>query len=677
MAALVLLLLGPLLSACWGSDTGSREAAATDWGPAPVQVDGTTVLAQSDGDGFRLHTASGDKEFLPGVNLGSTTPLHQPGEVGQIEAEQYRTWFAQMAEMGIRVVRIYTLHPPAFYDELAAWNQAHPQAPIYLVQGAYLPDESYVEGDGTLYDPEVDDAFSTELAHLSDAVHGDFQRAAEPGRAGGEWTTDVSPWLVSWIIGVEWDPFGVRRTDRQHAGAAYEPGRYFAATDEASPTERWLATHLEELAVREAERGVSVPMAFVNWPTTDPLDHPTEPSPNEDLVAVDPTHVLPTRAWPGGTFASYHAYPYFPDFQRDEPGLDDVSWRGEPDRYGGYLTRLRDQLEGTMPLLVTEFGVPSSLGSAHEGPRDRDQGGHTEQDAMATDADLMRLIADLDLGGAFVFSWEDEWFKRTWNTQLHQVAERRQLWHDPLTNEQWFGIVATDPDPLVDAAVEDVPESGAYEYVYTWADASWVHLELTFRDEIPARVQVDADVLPGLAGPDHRIVVDTEAGTAAVEVRRELDPIRLDTTVRPYRPDEDAPWHPFQLLVNQESRTPDGSTRPAEYQEVGLLRAGVWDPASPDHDSLSTWRVDPERRQLQLRIPWSMLGMADPSSRTALGEGVPAEMVTIDGIDLTFDADGEQLEQRFVWPEWNHTTYAARVKAGADALGEAFTELAP
>ena len=63
---------------------------------------------------------------------------------------------------------------------------------------------------------------------------------------------------------------------------------------------------------------------------------------------------------------------------------------------------------------------------------------------MGIDADLMRMMRDKGLGGAFVFSWADEWFKRTWNTLERQVAERRQLWHDPLTNEQWFGVLATD-----------------------------------------------------------------------------------------------------------------------------------------------------------------------------------------------------------------------------------------
>ena len=86
------------------------------------------------------------------MNLGSTTPTHQPGELA-ITAADYRRWFAQMGAMGVRAVRIYTIHPPAFYRELAAYNRAHAEAPLYLVQGVYLPDESYDQPGRTLYDP--------------------------------------------------------------------------------------------------------------------------------------------------------------------------------------------------------------------------------------------------------------------------------------------------------------------------------------------------------------------------------------------------------------------------------------------------------------------------------------------------------------------------------------------
>jgi hypothetical protein len=646
------------------------------WAPAPRDVDGLQVLAESDADGFRLHTASGDKAFLPGVNLGSTVPLLQPGEIGKIPTEQFATWFSEMGELGIRVVRIYTLPPPGFYDELAAYNEKHPDDPLYLFQGAYLPDESYIEEGRSLYDSEVDESFSRELEDISDAVHGDLVREPAPGRAGGEYTTDVSRWLAGWIIGVEWDPAGIERTDRLDADAPYRPGRYFVASDDATATERWIATHMDELAGWEADRGSSAPLAMANWPTADPLDHPEEPRESEDLVSIDATRVLPTQAWPGGTFASFHVYPYYPDFQRFEPGIQDEQWNGRDDPYAGYVARLREHYAGTMPLMVTEFGVPSSLGSAHLGPLGRDQGGHTEQEAMAMNADMMRMLAAKGIAGAFVFIWEDEWFKRTWNTMEHQDPERRQLWHDPLTNEQWFGLIATDPDPVVDAAVDASPTAGPFEYLYTWADASWVHLEVTTREALPRRLTIEADVVPGPQRADYRILVDTRARTGRVEVRRELDPMRLDTDERPYHPEQDRPWHLYRLITKG-SYEVGGVSHPKEYQDVGELVEGTWDPEDRDFDSTATWQVDESRRTVRLRVPWAMLGLADPSGRVALGEGTPAELVPIDGIDLRFDADGAHEPLRFTWPSWNFTTYTPRPKAGIAAVEQAFRELAP
>jgi len=629
-----------------------------------------TVIATAGKKGFRLLTNGGARTFLPGVNLGSTTPLHQPGEVGTIPRRDYRRWIAAMGEMHIPVVRVYTLLPPAFYDELRRHNEQHPESPIYLVQGVYLPNEDYLKPGQTLYD-STDEAFARELADVSAAVHGDLRRPPTPGRASGRYTEDVSRWLIAWIIGAELDGEGTLRTDRDRADAPGHQGRYFTSTPDASPTERWLAKHMDALATLEARRGVSAPIAFVNWPTTDPLKHPTEPLDREDLVGIDANHVLPSKAWPGGTFASFHAYPYYPDFQRYEPGLDAARWRGEADRYAGYLVSLKNHFNGTMPLLVTEFGVPSSLGSAHRGTRARDQGGHSERDAMAIDADLMRLIAHLELGGAFVFAWSDEWFKRTWNTMEHQTRTRRQLWHDPLTNEQWFGLIATDPHPLPDAVTELSPRRGSIKHLRMWADASWVHLDVTFRSTPPADVALDADVVPGPAKADYRLRV--EGDSATMQVRRALDPIRLDTSTRAYRPEADEPWHTYALITNREYSEP-GHRHPAEYQQVGRLISGSWNPRAKNYNSLAPWSRHGSR--MRIRLPWSLLGMADPSSRTALGEGKPADLVRVSGIRFRIAADGTTLPFRFTWDRWNYTTYSERRKAGTDTLVDAMTDLA-
>jgi hypothetical protein len=77
--------------------------------------------------------------------------------------------------------------------------------------------------------------------------------------------------------------------------------------------ESWIASMLDHTAARDAARGWSRPLTFTNWLTLDPLDHRQwEPLPAEDLVSVDATHIAATKAWPGGFFVSYHAYPYYP-----------------------------------------------------------------------------------------------------------------------------------------------------------------------------------------------------------------------------------------------------------------------------------------------------------------------------------------------------------------------------
>jgi hypothetical protein len=674
-----------------GGDTA--RAGSLSWRPAPVREDGVSVVASAGPRGFVLHTANGGVDFLPGVNLGATTPGHQPGELA-ITAAHYRRWFAQMGALGIRAVRIYTIHPPAFYDELVRYNGAHADAPLYLVQGVYLPDETYPERPLGLYDPAVDRAFDHELADAVAAVHGTLTRAPHRGRASGRWRADVSPWLAAWILGVEWDPFGVQRTDRANRGAPAVRGHYFRSTEEATPTERWLARHLDRVATLEHAHGVSMPVAFANWPTTDPLAHPSEPLEREDLVGVDANHVLPTRAWPGGTFASYHAYPYYPDFQRHEPALQRYRLNGHVDPYAGYLAALRDH-HRAMPTMVTEFGVPSSIGSAHHGPLGRNQGGHTEQEAMRIDADLLRLIRRQRLAGGFLFSWADEWFKFTWNTLPRHapVADRRQLWHDAWTNEQWFGLLATDAGvPFPTGRV--VHESRAeVREIRLATDPAWLHLRIHLDHPAAGALRLGFDVVPGGAAhlpgstgrdgaSDYAVVLDVDRGTGQAYVRSALDPLQLDLFPLPAGVTRSRDgWNEMLLSTNRQLTIPTtGRHLPYETMNAGALRRGNWNPASPAFDSLATWRVD--GKDVWLRVPWLQLGIVDPSSHRALvpiaEAGVPvATAVPAPSVGLRVDPSrGASATATLRWDGWNAVHATERLKAGHDAVARAFRDVA-
>ncbi|MET8151787.1 hypothetical protein ACIBSW_16650 [Actinoplanes sp. NPDC049668] len=656
------------------------------WAPRPVPVSGLRTVATADRAGFALHTASGDKRFLPGVNLGSTTPGHQPGEVA-ITADDARAWFAAMDRLGVRVIRIYTILPPAVYTELAAHNRAHPDRPLYLMHGVYLPDESYVT-KGNLYDAKVTTSFTAELRDASAAVSGQLTRPPMPGRAGGTWNVDVSPWLIGWIIGVEWDPYATKATDKANAAAPLVSGRYFHNTEQASPTERWLAARMNELATVEAAAGRSEPVAFSNWPTVDPISHPYEPLAQEDLVGVDANHVRPTAAWPGGTFASYHAYPYYPDFQRHQPELQTFQYAGRADPYAGYLNQLREHHHGVMPVMITEFGVPSSIGKAHLGPLGRDQGDHDEAEAMRIDAELLHMIKNLGLSGGFIFAWIDEWFKLTWNTVTHQIpADRRQLWHDPLTNEQYFGLIATDPTGSPDAAPQTLAEDQKAKpasRVRATLDESYLHLSVTLAQPLPARLTVGLDVLPRLTGapppggtderPDTAFALDLGAHTGQLWIRVPLDPMPLDYPVpASARPAPVDGWQQFQQIVNRDLTIPaTGKRLPIELFDVGRLRHGSWNPGDPHADSRNLWRLD--RSELTLRIPWAMAGFADPSSHQVLvphGSQATTETSPGAGVLLSTGTGPDQFAGTVRWNNWQRVYHTERLKPGADAVRDA------
>ena len=668
------------------------------WEPAPVRLlDLGAVASVADGR-FLLHTAGGERSFLPGVNVGGTVPGQSPGEINQLNAEQYRRWFRFAGAVGIRVLRVYTIHPPAFYEELDAYNRTHKDTPLYLLQGVYLVDEYAFINSGDLWRPEVHDSFLGELTDAQAAVSGRLQRPPTPGRASGQWTTDVSPWLAGWVVGVELDPSATLASDERNVSRPLVAGTYFANTPDATPTERWLAEMLDHLAGLEAGAGRTEPIAFVNWPTDDPLRHPEEPLDREDMVQIDANHVLPTAAWPGGSFASYHAYPYYPDFQRYEPALQRPGGDGTVDPYRRYLRALADHHRTAgLPTMITEFGVPSSVGSAHYGPRGRDQGAHTEAEAMRIDGDLLVMMQQEGLAGGVLFGLFDEWFKFTWNTvDLLIPGDRRQLWHDALTNEQHFGLLAVDSgladrlrlgDPYQkwkdDSQVVLEARKGLRE-VRVAHDEAFVYLRLRF-DKVPEQFTLGFDVLPGadsgglpgLPGVAPRSDVAVEitgkggagqilgwAGADATTVlysaaRRyeSVDPADLENGSQA--------WVARRQIVNRPLRLPaTGALMAAEFVDVSRLIRATTIPGSNAFDAHGElWSTSTD---VSVRVPWGLLGLADPSSRQALRVQADGTIsaVPIDQIGLTI-ADGSATAESVIrWDTWQTVRSAERPKAG-------------
>lgn len=57
----------------------------------------------------------------------------------------------------------------------------------------------------------------------------------------------------------------------------------------------------------------------------------------------------------------------------------------------------------------------------------------------------------------------------------------------------------------------------------------------------------------------------------------------------------------------------DGKFFPPERYDRGVLRYGTLNPASPDYDSLAEWHANPQSNAIDVRIPWALLYVTDPS----------------------------------------------------------------
>jgi hypothetical protein len=533
------------------------------------------------------------------------------------------------------------------------------------------------------------------------------------GHASGRYRADISPWLLAWSIGVEWDPLAVRSTNRINQGVRPYRGRYISTRGPANPMESWIASHLDYVARLEAKRGWSRPITFTNWLTTDPLKHPAEITPKEDLVSVDAMHLQATHRWPGGFFASYHAYPYYPEFL----GLD-KAYRtfklpdGKVDPYAGYLHALRAHHKG-QAVMITEFGQPTSIGLAHTGPLGRDQGGHSEADAATKNADMMSDIEQEGYAGGIVFEWSDEWFKFTWNTfDLEVPGGRRQLWRNPLTNEEHFGVIAAEPGKGRSKVTVDgdgreweakghspvtAESRGPVREVRTTHDEEYLYLRLELDKPYGATpVTVGFDVRPGenrglpglpnvMPGADVALSLDTHHH-ATLRQAEWTDPIpymyglnhQYVPVNRADLQEDSGAWVTPRLILNRPfTEHGTGIKHPTEIVDIGKLRWGTADPTKPGFDDRVL--VASRGRTVEVRVPWMMLTYSDPSSHQVM---VPHDDGTVGSqrtgrIAITTVAGGQELHTAgYDWEDWNVVSSHERRKIGWDVLATEFDRVA-
>ncbi|WP_246942665.1 hypothetical protein [Bacillus pinisoli] len=657
--------------------------------------------------------------LIKGVNMGIAKPGTFPGEAA-ITKQEYARWFKQIGDMNANSIRVYTVHPPGFYEALYEYNQTADE-PIYLFHGVWLNEEVFKTGDAYL--ETTVKSFKEEIERTVDLLHGQATLPEKSGHASGEYHFDLSPYVLGYILGVEWDPQFVLSTNEKHPSKKDFTGKYIY-TQLANPFEIWLAEMMEFTIAYEMEKyDWQHSMSFTNWVTTDLLKHPSETDLTEDMVSINPNVIHSTDQFKAGQFASYHIYPYYPEFlNHQENYVNYVDHRGEKNNYAGYLNEMKRV--HSMPLVVAEFGVPGSRGITHLNVHGKDQGGHSEQEQGEMVVELFEDIVQEKLAGGMVFIWQDEWFKRTWNTMRYDNPDRRPFWSNIQTSEQNYGLLSFDPSEKgfkirVDGNSEEWVNTSGFLYenegkgpinsVAMDHDERYVYVKLEYENPmdwkkersyvllntIPNQGQssvangveqeaTGVDFVLELTGEDiSRLVVDSYYDPFYHEFAVESNMLEENPAIEMKN---NGIYSPIRLVLNFETvRTQGDGTKkviPLEYVETGKLQFGNANPEDDDYNSLTDLAVSDDQKTVEVRIPWMMLNFKDPSQHEIIGDlysntalDIPSTFIEGIRVGVVHTTSDNEVLQRYPntltdessykmyqWEKWDVPQFKERLK---------------
>ena len=659
----------------------------------------------------RAEDGSWETFEIRGVDLSTNLPGSSVMDFGP-EEEDYARWLEEIQALGANTVRVFTIVDDDFYQALYTFNTTH-EEPLYLLQGLQVSDRANY-GSKDVYDDDFLGLLLENGVAAVDVIHG--ERVIPLGNTSGtgyyQW--DVSPWVLGYLVGHEWDSGNVAYLNESTLYPDFYEGTYFVTAPEATRFEVVMAQVMDRIVGYETNKYKQQRLiGFVNDPTNDPFAF-------TDLYAarflkysqLDAENVLTTEALASGYFAAYRLntfsrdyLAYFTPEQRAELG-DILIDLDTSDLYHGYLDLLSRY--HTMPVVAAGYGFSSARVPVFE-----DEGPLTERQQGERLVEVWQDAMQADWAGVFVSTWQDVWDRRTWNTSYATFEFKDPIWHDVQTEGQCYGLMAFElgeggkvcyvdgnPSEWTEEDVVQKTEQGRLsmkydeEFLYFYVegegyrpdhDVLYLLLDTTqasgsnYCENFDLTAERDCDFVICIDGRTNSRVLVQER-YEILWVMHAYDLARSD----PYyeMPSESSPtFVPISVMVQRSSPVPAGEWLPAVTYETGKLRYGNANPEAADFDSLADYMFTEDG--VEIRIPWQLLNFASPSEMMIHDdyyENYGVEYLHIDemyvGMAVGGDTEYRIPMASFPLEGWGKTvTYHERLKESYYILQSYWAEL--
>lgn len=575
---------------------------------------------------------------IKGIELSSFKPQDKKNKTG-IDKNQVTNWLQDIEDLGMNVIKIPSIQPPAFYRALAEFNEGKKDA-LYFLHEIKI-DEKALLADHNIFSTKLQRNFKKDIKNTINAIHGRSLIFNNKRGHSGIYLKDVSKYNLGYIIGGNTNPEIITLSNSRYQDKTSFSGDYYSLKD-GKAFDVFVAQSLDYLSKYEDSKYQQITLvSYLSSVETDALDYRHEAKFTKDakinLNKIESNHL-------NNLFVAYKYHPNDADFLDYEYDLANES------AFSQHLKRIKNFY--SKALLISDTGISSSRGTSKVDLNDGyHRGGFNEVEQGEKIVELLQAIDAENYSGFVLNSWQDDWGKKT---SFNLVEDSDDLsaasyWHNVQASDESFGLMAFEPvlsggSITIDGDFEDWQK---HDYLLddkfklkVFSDTDYLYLYLESENELKqGDFYLGIDTTPKSGSnywmrkeADFSLPVDfvidfTNFNKVQVSAHNYSDlftyrykyyePIVSSVVSQP--PKDDKYFSPIYLLNRKNFLFSDAEViEPAIYYETGILVEGNANTLAPDFNSLADFKR--QGKAVEVRIPFAMLNIVNPIDMLAYGD---------------------------------------------------------
>lgn len=634
--------------------------------------------------------------IIKGVQMNSFTPGYSRNKSG-IDKSRVIIWLKQISEMNANVITIPNIQPPSFYNAIYEFNLNNTK-PIYIIHEIPLYEGAILKHYDA-YNQEITKQLKRDIKKTIDVVHGKSLLLNNSRNHTGIYLKDISKYVLGYIIGTNTNAELITLTNINYPEVKEYDGSYFNSND-VSAFEAFITEMMDLAASYEVDKYKQLSLfSYITSVDTDPLMHINELNSTKN-ADIDLEKIVSKNK--DNIFSSYSLHPNAYDFMDYDDPYTISAIHGEYDSvYFNYLEKINEHY--TIPVVVSNFGIPTSRGMSKINIKDGFNRGNITEDKQGEQLImLLDYIYTTGSAGAVIYNWQDDWAQSTAFNILDDYLDGSSstYWFDAQASDESFGIMSFDTGeierdiyidgnfsdwdkitPLLNQDGFELKVSSDTSHIYfkikknglsLTDDKLYIGLDITqksgsknWKDKVEFNVPVDY-IIELIGYNESRILVQERYNVFNYLYKYYSNTIEKQDTI----PNKDSKIFSAIYLLNRKHfyLKEDNDIIPPVYYQTGKLVYGDGNPKSEDYNSLTDFNKEGD--SIEIKIPWTLLNIKNPMKKTIQGDfyldGIKSQINIKDiNIELIYNGKDENLTSKSVGykiPSYKDVKYHSRLK---------------